>query len=65
MLKDSFKESNLDLNLLSDFHPTGKIGTPNDVLKAILYLIDPKNTFLNGCIISLSGGIHGRLYDPT
>lgn len=50
---------------LEAFHPTGSIGTPEDVARAVLFLIDPANTFLNGCVLPLGGGIHSRLHDPV
>ena len=64
MLEESFSFSNEKIKELSSYHPSGKIGNPHDVLNAVLYLINPDNAFLNGCIIPLGGGIHGKLHDP-
>ena len=50
---------------LEAFHPTGCIGSPHDVARAVLFLLDPSNSFLNGCVLSLGGGIHSRLHDPA
>ena len=50
---------------LEAFHPTGAIGSPEDVARAVLFLLDPANSFLNGCILPLGGGIHSRLHDPA
>jgi NAD(P)-dependent dehydrogenase (short-subunit alcohol dehydrogenase family) len=50
---------------LEAFHPTGAIGTPADVARAVLFLLDPVNIFLNGCVLPLGGGIHSRLHDPA
>ena len=50
---------------LEAFHPTGAIGTPADVARAVLFLLDPANRFLNGCVLPLGGGIHSRLHDPA
>ena len=50
---------------LEAFHPTGSIGRPDDVARAVLFLLDPSNAFLNGCILPLGGGIHNRLHDPA
>ena len=50
---------------LENYHPTGSIGSPCDVASAVLFLLDSSNTFLNGCILPLTGGIHSRLHDPT
>ncbi len=64
MLEESFSFANEKIKELSKYHPSGNIGNPNDVLNAVLYLINPDNTFLNGCIIPLGGGIHSKLHDP-
>ena len=40
------------------------VAAPQDVARAVGYLIDPANSFLNGCILQLGGGIHSRLHDP-
>ena len=50
---------------LEAFHPTGAIGKPADIAKAVMFLLDSENRFLNGCVMSLSGGIHSRLHDPA
>lgn len=50
---------------LAAFHPTGSIGNPADVARAVLFLLDPANTFINGCVLPLGGGIHSRLHDPA
>ena len=49
---------------LESFHPTNSIGRPDDVAKAVLFLLDPSCSFLNGCVLPLGGGIHSRLHDP-
>ena len=55
-----------DLKLdLEACHPTLSIGTPADVARAVLFLLDPANRFLNGCVLPLGGGIHSRLHDPA
>ena len=50
---------------LESFHPTCSIGNPADVARAALFLLDPANTFINGCVLPLGGGIHSRLHDPA
>ena len=65
MLVEGFADNPALLDQLKTYHPTGNIGCPSDVASAILFLLDPKNSFLNGCILSLGGGIHGRLHDPV
>ena len=64
MLREGFKKNKLAFTQLNEFHPTGSIGNPEDVLRSVIFLLDPSNKFLNGCILSLSGGIHNRLFDP-
>ena len=65
MLKKGFKDSPSNIKKLSDYHPTGFIGKPQDVSQAVLFLLDPLNKFLNGSIINLSGGINHCLHDPN
>lgn len=65
MLKQGFQDSINSINKLSNYHPTGFIGKPQDVSQAVLFLLDPLNKFLNGSIIQLSGGINNCLYDPS
>lgn len=64
MLEAGFSHQPEQLTVLQTFHPTGSIGSPMDVARAVSYLIDPANTFLNGCVLELGGGIHSRLHDP-
>jgi NAD(P)-dependent dehydrogenase (short-subunit alcohol dehydrogenase family) len=64
MLEAGFTDQPVALAMLEAYHPSGSIGTPLDVAHAVRYLIDPANTFLNGCILELGGGIHNRLHDP-
>jgi NAD(P)-dependent dehydrogenase (short-subunit alcohol dehydrogenase family) len=64
MLRDGFTGDVDRLNYLKDCHPTNSIGTVTDVGNAALFLTDSDNTFLNGVILSLDGGISKRLHDP-
>lgn len=64
MLEAGFAGHPERLAQLEAFHPCGSIGSPHDVGRAVSYLIDPANTFLNGCVLQLGGGIHNRLHDP-
>ncbi|UPM49184.1 SDR family oxidoreductase [Synechococcus sp. A10-1-5-1] len=65
MLEAGFADTPVLKAQLEAFHPTGAIGSPEDVARAVLFLLDPANTFLNGCVLPLGGGIHSRLYDPA
>ena len=57
--------------LLLSFTPNAAVGSsiittlvPKDVALAVKFLLDSSNSFLNGCILDLSGGIRSRLHDP-
>lgn len=65
MLEAGFAENPELREQLKAFHPTGFIGTPNDVARVVLFLIDPANSFINGSVVPLGGGIHSRLHDPS
>ena len=65
MLEAGFADSPALKAQLEAFHPTGAIGSPADVARAVLFLLDPANSFLNGCVLPLGGGIHNRLHDPA
>ena len=64
MLREGFVDKEFQFKQLKDFHPTKSIGDPSDLLRALMFLLDPSNKFLNGCILSLTGGIHNKLHDP-
>ena len=63
MLKEGFKNNLHELNALAKLHPTKRLGQPEDISKAALFLMDSDQKFVNGCILKISGGIHSRLYD--
>jgi NAD(P)-dependent dehydrogenase (short-subunit alcohol dehydrogenase family) len=65
MLEAGFASSPDMRAQLDAFHPAGSIGSPDDVARAVLFLLDPANSFLNGCVLPLGGGIHSRLHDPS
>lgn len=65
MLEAGFIDTPELKDQLGAFHPTGSIGSPADVARAVLFLLDPLNTFINGCVLPLDGGIRSRLYDPA
>ena len=37
-------------------NPSGRIGEPDDVVRAIAFLLDPANTWLNGQVLGTDGG---------
>ncbi|MCX7569635.1 SDR family oxidoreductase [Tumebacillus sp. DT12] len=42
-------------------HPAGRVGTPDDVARACLYLTDPANDFVTGINLVLDGGMTKRM----
>lgn len=65
MLEAGFVDNADMRSQLEKFHPTGSIGDPNDVARAVLFLLNPSNSFINGSVLHLGGGIHSRLHDPS
>ncbi|MWV42355.1 SDR family oxidoreductase [Paenibacillus sp. HJL G12] len=46
-------------------HPAGRVGRPNDIAKACLYLADPDNTFVTGTHLVVDGGMTRKMiYEP-
>lgn len=55
-------------------HPSGRIGRPDDIARAALFLCDPANAFINGEVLRVDGGMarlmvyhadHGWQYAPA
>lgn len=42
-------------------HPAGRVGKPEDIAKACLYLSDPENTFLTGENLVIDGGMTRKM----
>lgn len=64
MLESGFEGDTEARKKLDHCHPSGKIGSVDDVVSAALYLSDGSN-FLNGSIINIDGGISAKLHDPA
>mgnify|MGYP006082252299 CR=1 FL=1 len=64
MLHASFVDNPQGLEELKKFHPNGNIGSISDIVNAALFMTDNRNSFLNGSILNLDGGISSRLHDP-
>jgi len=46
---------------ISDFVPLGRLGTPEEVVGAILFLASEQASFVTGASIDISGGLFGQL----
>lgn len=42
-------------------HPSGRVGRPDDILRAALFLADPANDFINGINLVVDGGMTRRM----
>lgn len=42
-------------------HPSGRVGTTEDIVRAVTYLIDPTNDFVNGHNLILDGGMTKKM----
>ena len=47
----------LALNASKAMHPLGRIGTPEDIARAIVFLLDPKNNWITGQVLAVDGGL--------
>lgn len=46
-------------------HPSGRVGTPDDIIRAVDYLIDERNDFVNGQNLVVDGGLTKKMiYEP-
>lgn len=65
MLKAGFDGNPDGFAALGACHPVGHIGTPEEVARLAVQMVDGDLKFLNGAIIRLDGGIGARLHDPA
>ena len=38
-------------------HPSGRVGEPMDITRAVMFLCDPQNSFINGQNLVIDGGM--------
>jgi NAD(P)-dependent dehydrogenase (short-subunit alcohol dehydrogenase family) len=43
-------------------HPSGRVGNPDDIAKACLFLTDPKNSFMTGENLIIDGGMTKKMF---
>ena len=64
MLVQGFQGDGNRLANLELFHPIGRIAEPDEIAKIAVFLCSDDASFLQGSIISATGGILGCLSDP-
>lgn len=47
----------LALNASKAMHPLGRVGRPDDIARAILFLMDPQNNWITGQVLGVDGGL--------
>ncbi|MDX1837543.1 NAD(P)-dependent oxidoreductase [Legionella taurinensis] len=47
----------LALNASKAMHPLGRVGHPDDIARAILFLMDPQNNWITGQVLGVDGGL--------
>lgn len=57
------EEENLRL-IDHEFHPSGRVGTPEDIARAVLFLCDEENDFINGQTLTVDGGVTRKMIYP-
>ncbi len=62
MLKAGFPDKN-DYLKLHQIHPTGRIGTPQEIAAMVVFLASAQAGFINGANIEIDGGISRVLKD--
>ncbi len=65
MLKAGFESNPAGYEALKNVHPVGRIGTPHEVARLCVYLVNEAPGFLTGATIGVDGGVAGRLHDPS
>ncbi len=49
--------NSLALGASKAMHALGRIGTPEDIARAIIFLLDPKNNWITGQVLAVDGGL--------
>ena len=57
IFEDAFKRGTYTEQSLADLHPMKRMGKPEEVAKAIVFLADEENAFTTGITLSVDGGL--------
>ncbi len=47
-----------------EFHPSGRVGQPEDIARAVIFLCEAENNFINGQTITIDGGVTKKMIYP-
>jgi NAD(P)-dependent dehydrogenase (short-subunit alcohol dehydrogenase family) len=64
MLMAGFEGRERQFEELSQMHPVGRIGQPEEIARLALFLASRAAGFITGASICIDGGIGARLHDP-
>lgn len=65
MLKEGFAKTPHKLEELESFHPSGSIGTPEQLATFVKSISEQRGGFLTGSVLEFNGAIGGKLHDPN
>lgn len=65
MLRAGFEGRPEAFAALEAVHPAGRIGAPDEVARAALFLASPDAGFITGAVLWQDGGVLSRLHDPV
>jgi NAD(P)-dependent dehydrogenase (short-subunit alcohol dehydrogenase family) len=65
MLRAGFADNREGFEQLKSYHPSQTIGTPEELGKLALFIVENESLFFNGAIVSFDGGIGSCLHDPN
>lgn len=47
-----------------EFHPSGRVGMPDDIARIVVFLCEDRNDFINGQTITMDGGVTRKMIYP-
>jgi NAD(P)-dependent dehydrogenase (short-subunit alcohol dehydrogenase family) len=65
MLRAGFEGNSEGFAMLEQYHPLGRIASPEEVGRLALFLAGRDAGFITGAVLPIDGGISGCLSDPT
>jgi NAD(P)-dependent dehydrogenase (short-subunit alcohol dehydrogenase family) len=58
-LTQNITQNPSSLSYSLDMHPLGRIGSPQDIARAVVFLLDPQNNWITGQVLNVDGGLSG------